>query len=117
MSVSPCHLLLQARKTKGKILDLLTAVKGEAFPLLSELLQRCSADPMVAEARGGDGVPSLLCCRLVGEGGANLWRHDGAQRLQRPPIRSSWNSTSPNSIASQICRACILTFISRPHSW
>jgi PleD family two-component response regulator len=48
------HLLHQIGKTKGKVLDLLTRLKGEAFLLLLEVLQRRSAHTIFADACRGD---------------------------------------------------------------
>ena len=48
------HLLHQIGKTKGKVLDLLTRLKGEAFPLPSEALKRRPTHTISADARRGD---------------------------------------------------------------
>ena len=81
-----CHLLHQIGKTKGKVLDLLTRLKVEAFPLPSEALQRRPAHMISTDACCVDRFPFQLCRSLVGEGGAELGGDGGAQHLQRPTI-------------------------------
>jgi hypothetical protein len=72
------HLLHQVGQAKGKVLDLLSWLKGEAFPLPSEALLRRLAHTISTNARRGDRFPRSLCRGLVGEGGAELGG-DGAR--------------------------------------
>lgn len=59
------HLLLLSGETNGKVLDLLTGVKGEVLPVLAQPLQRRPADMVDVDARCSDGVPHFLAetCR------------------------------------------------------
>jgi len=80
------HLLHQVCQAKSKVLNLLTGLKGEAFPLAAEPLQRGVTDALTTETPGGDRLPGELGRRLVGEGGAEICRHRSAQSLQGPAI-------------------------------
>ena len=80
------HLLHQVGQAKGKVLDLLTWLKGKAFLLPSEVLQHRPVHTISADARRGDRFPCQLRRSLVGEGGAELGGDGSAQGLQGPTI-------------------------------
>src|SRR6185503_553306 len=73
------HLLHQVCQAKSKVFNLLTGLKGEAFPLAAEPLQRGATDALTTETPGGDRLPGELGRRLVGEGSAEICRHRSAQ--------------------------------------
>jgi hypothetical protein len=65
-----------------KALNLLTGLKDEVFPLLSEPLQSRPVDTITADVRRGDRLPCQLCRSLVGEGGTELDGDGSTQCLQ-----------------------------------
>ena len=65
---------------------MLVGAKGETFPQSSEVLEHSTTDAVTPNSSGLDRLPSKLGSGLVGDGGADLWRDDGAECLQSPAI-------------------------------
>ena len=70
----------------GKVFNLLVGAKGETFPLAPETLERGPTNAIAPNKPGLNRLPSELGGRLVGDGGADLWRNGGADGLQRSAI-------------------------------
>ena len=91
-------MLHQIGNTKGKVLDLLTKLKGEAYPLPSEALQHHPAHTISIDACRNNRFPRQLCRSVVGEGGAELGGDGDAQRVQRLAISIVVDATDVNRL-------------------